>query len=99
MKVLWIVNRMLPIIAECLGVESSVKEGWITGMFAQIMANTAGNGIELSIAFPAKDELATFEGEIPVGDIKLPNIPFGISTEKHTCRAYGFYENVNKGEK
>ena len=43
MKVLWIVNRMLPIIAECLGVESSVKEGWITGMFAQIMANTAGN--------------------------------------------------------
>lgn len=99
MKVLWIVNRMLPIIAESLGVESSVKEGWITGMFAQIMANTAGNGIELSIAFPAKDELATFEGEIPVGDIKLPNIPFGISTEKQTFKAYGFYEDLNKGEK
>ena len=99
MKVLWIVNRMLPIIAESLGMESTVKEGWITGMFAQIMANTAGNGIELSVAFPAKDELAEYEGEVPVGDLKLPNIPFGISTEEQSFKAYGFYEDIFKPEK
>ncbi|SDA65432.1 Glycosyltransferase involved in cell wall bisynthesis [Lachnospiraceae bacterium G11] len=99
MKVLWIVNTMLPVISHCLGVESSVKEGWITGMFAQIMANTAGNGIELHVAFPAKDELANFEGEIPVEDLKLPNIPFGISTENLNFKAYGFYEDVSRPEK
>lgn len=99
MKVLWIVNRMLPVIANHLGQESTVKEGWITGLYSQIMANTAGNGIELSIAFPAKDELSTYEGDIPVGDIALPNMRFGVSTEGLTFKAYGFYEDISKPHK
>lgn len=99
MRVLWIVNNMLPMIAESLGVEASVKEGWITGLFSQIMANTAGNGIELTVAFPAAGELAEYDGDIEVKDLKLPNMKFWLTLEGQTFRACGFYENLRKPEK
>jgi len=99
MKVLWIVNRMLPVIAEHLEMESTVKEGWITGLFSQIMANTSGNGIELSVAFPATGELAEYEGQIPVDQINVPNYTFSVSTDDLTFRSYGFYEDITKPDK
>lgn len=52
MKVLWVCNIMLPVIAEALHREASNKEGWLSGLLAQVAAENDGK-IELAAAFPA----------------------------------------------
>lgn len=52
MRVLWVCNIMLPLIAKELGVESSNKEGWLTGLSQRILESTNAE-IELGICFPA----------------------------------------------
>lgn len=52
MKVLWVCNIMLPVIAEALHREASNKEGWLSGLLAQVAAENDGK-IELAVAFPA----------------------------------------------
>lgn len=51
-KVLWICNFALPMAAEYLGMESSNKEGWLTGLCDTILRQ-AERTIDLAIAFPA----------------------------------------------
>ena len=41
MKILWICNIMLPAIAQALGEEYSVKEGWLTGILNRLLAEEA----------------------------------------------------------
>ena len=36
MKVLWVCNIMLPVIAEALHKEASNKEGWLSGLLEQV---------------------------------------------------------------
>ena len=55
MKVLWLCNTMLPVIARQLGLEASNKEGWISGMADMVLAQGAGSGIVLSVAFPMQN--------------------------------------------
>ena len=43
MKVLWVCNIMLPVIAEALHKEASNKEGWLSGLLEQVPG--AGCGI------------------------------------------------------
>ena len=38
MRVLWVGNIMLPVIAEALHREASNKEGWLSGLLSQIVA-------------------------------------------------------------
>ena len=52
MKVLWVCNIMLPVIAEALHREASNKEGWLSGLLAQVAEENDGK-IELAVAFPA----------------------------------------------
>lgn len=52
MKVLWVCNIMLPVIAEALHREASNKEGWLSGLLAQVAAENQGE-IQLAVAFPA----------------------------------------------
>ncbi len=52
MKVLWLCNIMLPMIAEQLHMETSNKEGWLSGLADAVLERRQENGIELSIAFP-----------------------------------------------
>ncbi len=52
MRVLWLCNTMLPMIARQLGLEGSNKEGWVSGMADTVLADQSGNGIALSVAFP-----------------------------------------------
>jgi glycosyltransferase involved in cell wall biosynthesis len=61
MRVLWLCNIVLPVIARELGMEVSNKEGWISGMADTLLKKKEENGIELSVAFPVE------EGEIPEG--------------------------------
>lgn len=57
MKILWIVNIILPEIAKTLGISFSNREGWLTGAFNAV--NSENNGIEISVACP------TAESELP----------------------------------
>ena len=41
MKVLWICNIMLPVIAEALHKEASNKEGWLSGLLEQVAAENS----------------------------------------------------------
>ncbi len=52
MKVLWVCNIMLPVIAEALHREASNKEGWLSGLLTQVAAENHGE-IQLAVAFPA----------------------------------------------
>lgn len=61
MKVLWVCNIVLPVIARELHMEVSNKEGWISGMADTFLEKQAENGITLSVAFPVP------EGELPEG--------------------------------
>ena len=50
MKVLWICNIMLPVIAEALHKEASNKEGWLSGLLEQVAAENSSD-LELAVAF------------------------------------------------
>ena len=50
MKVLWVCNIMLPVIAEALHKEASNKEGWLSGLLEQVAAENSSD-LELAVAF------------------------------------------------
>lgn len=80
MRVLWLCNIMLPAIAEKLHLESSVKEGWLTGLLSQVIAQGEQSGIQLGIAFPTSENLAEYH------DVFVWN--------KVPVSCYGFFENT-----
>lgn len=43
MKVLWVCNIMLPVIAEALHKEASNKEGWLSGLLEQVAAENSSD--------------------------------------------------------
>ena len=51
MRVLWVCNIMLPVIAEALHREASNKEGWLSGLLSQIV-DREDTGMTLAVAFP-----------------------------------------------
>lgn len=57
MRVLWICNIMLPMIAEQLHREPSSKEGWLSGLASVVLDRKRENGIELATAFPVPEDL------------------------------------------
>lgn len=57
MRILWLCNIMLPMIAEHLHMEASNKEGWLSGLAAVVLERQRENGIELAVAFPVQEEL------------------------------------------
>lgn len=85
MKVLWLCNVMLPVIAKAYGVEASNKEGWLSGLLDTMTENQKENLIQLAVAYPAPPELFSanevfLKKEITVLDGSI------------TC--YGFREDV-----
>ena len=86
MRVLWVCNIMLPVVAEYLQLEASNKEGWLTGLSTTILKYQSENGIELGVCFPALGELAEFERILPAS---------GTDARIH---AFGFYEDVHRAE-
>ena len=85
MRVLWVCNIMLPVIAEHLGLAASNKEGWLSGLADVILSRQQENGIELGIAFPVEQERDGYHETI-----QLKN---GSAL---TC--FGFYEDVSNAE-
>lgn len=50
MKILWVVNIMLPKIAQKLNLPSSNREGWLSGIFDMISSSSE---YELAVAYPS----------------------------------------------
>ena len=63
MKVLWLCNIALPVIARELHLEASNKEGWLSGLAGILQEKREENGIELSVAFPMQG------GDFPAGQV------------------------------
>lgn len=64
MRVLWLCNIMLPMIAEKLGKPASNKEGWLTGLAQQILAHQEENQIQLGICYPVDKQAEAQNGEV-----------------------------------
>lgn len=89
MKVLWLCNVMIPMVAEQFNMTATNKEGWISGVAEVVLNRQRENGIELSMAFPTPRAMIPADHEIckrvlRVGDAVL------------TC--YGFYEDTDRAE-
>lgn len=89
MKVLWLCNLMMPMIAEQLNLEASNKEGWLSGLASVILGKSGENGIELAVAFPAPDTMLTKGHDVCMRTIT-------IRGSRLTC--YGFREDVSRPE-
>ena len=88
MRVLWVCNIMLPVIAQALGEEYSVREGWLSGILGRILdtPSDAGEDLQLGICFPKQTEPAEFSKKIALG---------AFSRE---IACYGFAENLTAPE-
>ncbi len=62
MRVLWLCNIMLPVIARNLHLNYSNKEGWLSGLADMVLACGEESGIELGIAFPAPEGVCDGRG-------------------------------------
>lgn len=91
MKVLWVCNIMLPLIAQRLGVESSNKEGWLSGLCDVLLERHGENKIELYVAYPT----AVRSGE---DAFEYHEIRLSYPQEEVCLYAYGFYEDVANAE-
>lgn len=85
MRVLWLCNIMLPMIAEKLHMESTVKEGWLTGTLTRLIAEGRDGDITLAVAFPTNENMKNFH------DVYVFN---GTPVE-----CFGYYEDMNAPEK
>lgn len=83
MRVLWLCNIMLPIIAQKLGYEASNKEGWLTGLSGALLAHREESGICLGVCFPM---------DTGKEDVRFFGETDGISY-------YGFREDVKNPER
>jgi len=64
MKVLWLCNFMLPVIAESLGLKAGNKEGWVAGLADAIQNRKEENALELGVCFPTASPMENFKGEV-----------------------------------
>lgn len=53
MKVLWVCNIIPPMVAKALGLDYSIKEGWITGILEEMIEQE--EALELGIAYPVME--------------------------------------------
>lgn len=64
MRVLWLCNIMLPVIAKELGLAASNKEGWLTGLAEQLIRHREENRIALGVCFPVEKGCAPLQGTV-----------------------------------
>jgi len=65
MRVLWVINQCIPVIAKHLNIEVPNKEGWLTGLSEKLIAEK-DNDLSLGIAFNAGFEDRRYKGEYEV---------------------------------
>ena len=65
MRVLWITNQCIPVVAKHLNLEIGNKEGWLAGISERFLAEKAQD-ITLGICFPMPAEKADLKAEFEV---------------------------------
>lgn len=85
MRILWLCNIMLPVIAEHLNREATNKEGWLSGLSDVVLSRQQENHIALAIAFP-------LPGGLSVGDGDIFEDVIDVKGNKLYC--YGFHEET-----
>ena len=65
MRVLWVCNRCLPVIASHLNMDAGNREGWLAGLSERILAEK-NEELTLGVCFPTGKELAEWKGEYEV---------------------------------
>ena len=104
MRVLWVCNIMLPVIAEALHREASNKEGWLSGLLSQIV-DREDTDMTLAVAFPvpAGEEIpqsfvVRVQGEHPACVAEATSATEAASAPEggggYLVRCYGFYEDT-----
>lgn len=91
MRVLWVCNTMLPLIAEHFHTIGSNKEGWLTGLGLSLLEASGELGVTLAVAYPVETGLF---GSGREGDCFGERIP--VSGEVLT--AYSFPEDLKHPE-
>ena len=86
MRVLWVCNIMLPAVAVELGMEYSVREGWLSGILSRILRRAEAD-VELGICFPAQGELACMSKKLCLGE------------KRKEISCYGFGEDLDHPER
>ncbi|MDE5587649.1 MAG: glycosyltransferase family 4 protein [Acetatifactor sp.] len=89
MKVLWLCNVMMPMIAKQFNLEASNKEGWLSGLASVILKKGHENGIELAVAFPAPEKMLSEGHEV---------CTHAITIQGDSLVCYGFREDVSRPE-
>lgn len=96
MKVLWLCNMALPMAARQLGMEASVKEGWVSGMARAVLAEGRASGIRLSVAFPLPQRMIPRGQELCSMTV---DAEVGGAGERVSFSCFGFPEDMSHGEK
>lgn len=84
MRILWVCNTMLPVVAKHFNIEATNKEGWLSGLCDVVQEKKQENGIELALAFPVSE------------DMQVWREPVLIKGGEVIC--YGFYEDTTHPE-
>lgn len=80
MRVLWVCNIILPVIAKELGSLYSVREGWLSGILDRVLAQADGE-LVLGICFPAQGELASLQKKLRLGEKKVSVACYGFGED------------------
>ncbi len=112
MRILWVCNICLPVVAEQLGLPASNKEGWLTGLSNRILNETQSD-VTLGLCFPVLGELSKSKTIVSVDDdevgkMRLSGVDGGSpeasiqdahnGVKRQRLVAYGFEENVHAAE-
>lgn len=89
MKVLWLCNVMIPMVAKELNLESSNKEGWISGMAEVVLKRQKENRVELNLAVPVPKFMFPENHDICKRIVQV---------EDAELTFYGFYEETGHAE-
>ncbi len=65
MRVLWVCNRCLPVVAKHLNMDAGNKEGWLAGLSERILAEN-NSDLTLGVCFPMGKDFADWKGEYEV---------------------------------
>lgn len=65
MRVLWVINQCIPVIARHLNIEVPNKEGWLSGLSEKLIAEK-NEDLTLGICFDAGFEYGRYKGEYEV---------------------------------
>lgn len=96
MKVLWLCNMMLPVVGVHLGLATSPKEGWLSGLLGQVLADDQNRIESFALAFPVGRELLSREEDPSSEEAGI--LQGTLECQGRTVEYYGFYEDTTRPE-